>query len=128
MTEPTEPQTIPEVVRSAVARFPDRMAIEDGETRLTFRELERAASSVAAAFLRLGIEPGDRIAVWAPNVHEWILAAVGAHLVGAVLVPINTRYKAIEAGYVLRKSRARVLCTVGEFLGVSYVELLENEY
>jgi acyl-CoA synthetase (AMP-forming)/AMP-acid ligase II len=128
MSEPTEPQTIPELVRTAAARFPEGMAIEDGETRLTFPDLERAASKVAAAFLGLGIAPGDRIAVWAPNVHEWILAALGAHLVGAVLVPINTRFKAREAGYVLGRSRARVLCTVGEFLGVSYVDLLRDEY
>lgn len=128
MTEQTEPQTIPELVRTAAMRFPNGMAIEDGEARLTFPELERAAVKVAAALMSLGVVPGDRVAVWAPNVHEWVLAAIGTHLAGAVLVPINTRFKAAEAGYVLRKSRARVLCTVSEFLGVSYVDLLIDEF
>lgn len=121
-------QTIPGVVLAAATRFPNGVAIEDGEVRLTFPELLRAGARAAAAFIALGVCRGDRVAVWAPNSHEWIVAAVGAHMAGAVLVPINTRYKAVEAGYVLEKSRARILCTVGEFLGTSYVDLLTREY
>ena len=56
-----------------------------------------------------GVERGDRVGIWAPNVSEWILAALGIHFAGGVLVPLNTRYKAAEVGYVLRKSRARLL-------------------
>jgi acyl-CoA synthetase (AMP-forming)/AMP-acid ligase II len=121
-------QTIPNLVLSAAIRFPEGIAIEDGATRLTFPELARACARAAAAFIGLGISPGDRVAVWAPNLYEWIVAAIGAQSVGAILVPINTRYKAIEAGYVIGRSRTRVLCTVGEFLGVSFVDLLEREY
>ncbi len=64
-----------------------------------------------------GVEPGDRVAIWAPNVWEWIPAALGIHLAGGVLVPLNTRYKGVEAGYILGRSGARVLVTMGEFLG-----------
>jgi acyl-CoA synthetase (AMP-forming)/AMP-acid ligase II len=124
----TAAQTIPGLVQTAATRFPKGVAVEDGDARLTFPELERAGLQAAAAFMSLGIVRGDRVAVWAPNFHEWIVAAIGAHMAGAVLVPINTRFKAIEAGYVLEKSRARVLCTVGEFLGTNYVDLLTREY
>ena len=63
----------------------------------------------------------------APNIHEWIVAAIGLQCAGAVLVPLNTRLKGGEAGYILKKSGARVMCTVGRFLGTRYVELLRSE-
>ena len=124
---PFDEPTIPRLVATAAARFADRSAIEDGSVSLSFAELARAGVRAARAFLAAGVEPGDRVAVWAPNIHEWILAAIGLQSAGAVLVPLNTRFKRAEAGYVLRKSRARILCTVGEFLGTNYAESLEGE-
>src|SRR5262249_3202810 len=81
----------------------------------------------AAAFLALGVSRGDRIALWAPNSPEWIIAALGASSAGAVLVPLNTRLKGQEAGYILRRSGARLLVTVNTFLDVSYPQLLAAE-
>ena len=124
---PFDEPTIPRLVATAAARFADRSAIEDGPVSLSFAELARAGVRAARAFLAAGVEPGDRVAVWAPNIHEWILAAIGLQSAGAVLVPLNTRFKRAEAGYVLRKSRARILCTVGEFLGTNYAESLEGQ-
>jgi acyl-CoA synthetase (AMP-forming)/AMP-acid ligase II len=118
--------TIPQLVRGAAERFGERSAIEDGDVRLTFAELAEAAQRAARAFCAAGIKPGDRIAIWAPNLHEWILAAIGLQAVGGVLVPLNTRLKGGEAGYILAKSGARMLLTVGEFLGNHYVELLRS--
>ena len=65
--------------------------------------------------------------MWAPNIPEWIVAAGGAQAAGGVLVPINTRLKGKEAGYILRRSGVRLLFTVAEFLGISYPELLAGE-
>ena len=70
---------------------------------------------------------GDRVALWAPNCAEWMLAALGALRAGAVLVPLNTRFKGGEAGYILRTSGATVLLTVRGFLGVDYPALLKGE-
>jgi acyl-CoA synthetase (AMP-forming)/AMP-acid ligase II len=120
-------QTIPRLVQSAAERFGDRTAVEDGDLTLTFRELARAGLQAAQAFIAAGLEPGDRVGMWAPNIHEWILAAIGLQSAGGVLVPLNTRLKGSEAGYILRKSGARILCTVGEFLGTRYVEMLRGE-
>ena len=78
----------------------------------------------AQAFIAAGLGKGDRIAIWAPNMYQWIIAAIGAQSVGGVLVPLNTRLKGAEAAYILNASGARLLFTVGEFLGVSYPELL----
>ena len=56
-----------------------------------------------------GIEPGDRVALWAPNSAEWVITSFAVYAVGAVLVPLNTRYRGEEAGHVLRTSRAAAL-------------------
>jgi acyl-CoA synthetase (AMP-forming)/AMP-acid ligase II len=119
-------QTIPQLVRGAAERFGDRSAIEDGDVRLTFAELGEAGQQAARAFCAAGVKPGDRIAIWAPNLYEWILAAIGLQSAGGVLVPLNTRLKGGEAGYILAKSGARILFTVSEFLGNHYVELLRS--
>ena len=73
-----------------------------------------------------GVEPGDRAAIWAPNISEWIVAALGLHSAGGVLVPLNTRFKGHEAGDVLERSGARLLFTVTDFLDTDYVALLRE--
>ena len=127
-------ETIPRMLLDSSRRFADRIAIEietepESQTEtLTYAQLAEAARSASRGFLALGIDSGDRVAIWAPNIHEWIIAALGLLNVGAVLAPINTRYKAIEAGHVIETSRARVLCTVGDFLGTDYVGHLQAEF
>src|SRR5690606_34839315 len=63
-------------------------------------------------------------AIWAPNCWEWVVALFGLQSAGAVLVPLNTRYKGIEVAHILRRSRARILFTVEGFLGNDYVSML----
>lgn len=120
--------TIPRLVRSSAARFPSREAIVDVDAglTLTFPQLAAAAHDAARAFLAHGIEPGDRVAVWAPNIWEWVVAAIGAQSTGAVLVPLNTRFKGREAAYILGRARARTLLTVSGFLDTDYVALLRD--
>jgi len=125
--DPSAPSTLPRAARAAAERFGDASAVEDGDLRLSFAELWTGALRACRAFLASGIGPGDRVAIWAPNVGEWIVAALGLQCAGAVLVPLNTRLKGPEAGYILRKSGARMLVTVGEFLGNRYPELLRGE-
>ena len=122
-----EDLTIPQLAHRAADLFGDAVAIEDEDTHLTFRQLAAASIDSACAFLAAGIEPGDRVAIWAPNVHEWILATLGLQSAGAVLVPLNTRMKGAEAAYILEKSRARILCTVGDFLDTDYVAMLSDQ-
>src|SRR3954463_15748673 len=116
--------SIPGLVESAAERFPTLEALVDGDVRWTFPELRDHVRDAAKAFIAAGIEPGDRVAIWAPNIGEWVVAALGALRVGGVLVPLNTRFKGPEAAYILGKSGARLLVTVNGFLGTDYVELL----
>src|SRR5688572_16734959 len=124
MTDPATERTLPRMVSAAVARFGPRSAIEDGDVRLSFEELGAAGLRASRAFLAAGIAHGDRVAIWAPNVAEWVVAAIGAQSIGAILVPISTRNKGAETAYALRKSGARLLCTIAGFLDTDYVGML----
>ncbi len=119
-------QTIPRLVQAAAAHFDDRHALEDGAVTLSFTGLADAGLQAARAFCAAGLDRGDRVAIWAPNICEWVVAAIGLQSAGGVLVPLNTRLKGAEAGYILKKSGARILCAVEEFLGNRYVELLRS--
>jgi HIP---CoA ligase len=120
--------TTPRLLHSSAERFSAREAIvdvSDGRT-LSFAGLATAAHDAARAFLAMGIERGDRVAIWAPNVWEWVVAALGLQSAGAVLVPLNTRFKGREAAYILGKSRAKALVTITGFLDTDYVTLLRE--
>lgn len=117
-------RSIPDLVQSAAQRFGADLALVDDDVSLSFRDLADAGLTVARALIASGIAHGDRVAIWAPNVHEWVTAAIGLQSVGAVLVPLNTRLKGAEAGYILEKSDAKLLFVVEEFLGTRYLELL----
>ena len=121
------PLTIPHAAERAARLWPDDPAlIERGET-WTFAQLWAECRTAAAACLARGIGEGDRVAVWAPNSRAWIVAAVGAMTAGATLVPLNTRLKGLEAGDILRRTKARLLFTVDDFLGIDYAALLQDE-
>lgn len=114
------PTTLPGLVDEASRRFGAKIAIREGGLRLSFRDLDAMRLRVSRALVACGVGQGDRVAIWAPNMHEWIAAALGAQTIGAVLVPLNTRFKAGEAAEILRRSGARILFTPGEFLGTDY--------
>lgn len=113
-------QTIPELVASAADRFGDSEAVVDGSLRLSFAELVERIRCAAGAFAEIGIEKGDRAAIWAPNSAEWVIAAFGLLTAGGVLVPVNTRFKTEEAGDIIARSGAKAVLVQQGFLGVNY--------
>jgi acyl-CoA synthetase (AMP-forming)/AMP-acid ligase II len=113
-------QTIPEMVLSAADRFGDAEAVVDGPLRLTFTEVVQRIRCAAGAFAEQGIEKGDRVAIWAPNSAEWMVAAFGLLTAGGVLVPVNTRFKEEEAADVIGRSGAKVVLAQKGFLGQDY--------
>lgn len=124
---PLAASTVPQLVQWAAKQFGTNTFLEEGETRLSFQDFAQQAQQVAAAIMAKGIQKGDRIGVWAPNISEWVIAALGAQCAGAVLVTLNTRYKGSEAAYILRKSRSRLLFSIGDFLDSYYPSLLNGE-
>ena len=105
---------------STAERCGDIEAVIDGDRRITYRQFVADFKRVTAALATSGIERGERVAIWAPNRYEWVVAAFGILGAGAAVVPVNTRFKANEVHYILERSGARVVFTVGEFLGMDY--------
>ncbi len=120
-------RTLPHLITQAASLYGSQVAIQDGDIALTYQELNEARLQSARAFIAAGIEKGDRVAIWAPNIYQWIIAAIGLQSIGGVMVPLNTRMKGSEAAFILNRSGAKILFTVNDFLGVSYPELLINE-
>jgi acyl-CoA synthetase (AMP-forming)/AMP-acid ligase II len=114
------------MVTSAATQFADLVAVRDRSTGLTYAELAESAREFGAALVAAGVERGDRVAIWCGNCAEWTVAALGVFAAGAVLVPVNTRFKGAEAAVILSRSGARVLVTVTGFLGTDYVAMLED--
>jgi acyl-CoA synthetase (AMP-forming)/AMP-acid ligase II len=119
-------RSIPALAQWAAGRFGDAEAVVDGDTRLTFHQLGARARQATRAAIARGIQPGDRVAILAPNSWEWIVAALGALGAGAWLVPVNTRFRGEEAAYVLDRADATALFTVRGFLGTDSVAMLRD--
>jgi acyl-CoA synthetase (AMP-forming)/AMP-acid ligase II len=120
------PPSIGALVQDSAVRFADVEALVDGPQRLTFAELGKKVREATAAAMASGIEPGDRAAMWAPNSVEWVIAALGLVSAGASLVPLNTRYKGEEAGWVVARSSARLVVVADGFLGADYSGMLAS--
>src|SRR5262245_14194296 len=114
------------MVSAAAERFGDQPAVFDGELERCYAGLVEEPRTFAAALVAAGIERGDRVAIWAPNSARWIVAVLGIFEAGAVLVPINTRFKGVEAADILGRAGARLLVTVTDFLGTDYLSMLAD--
>ncbi|MBH0778492.1 FadD3 family acyl-CoA ligase [Nocardia bovistercoris] len=113
-------ETIPQMVLSAADRFGSAEAVVDGDLRWSFVDLADRVRRAAGAFARAGVGKGDRVAVWAPNSAEWIVAAFGLVTAGGVLVPVNTRFKSEEAGDIIGRSGSKMVLVQQGFLGVEH--------
>jgi acyl-CoA synthetase (AMP-forming)/AMP-acid ligase II len=121
------PLTIPAAMAHAAQEFGGAPALaEPGGPRLSWRDLHDRAVTVARAFIAGGVSPGDRVAIWSPNTHHWVLGALGALHAGAVVVPVSTRFTGHEAAEVIARSGARALLVTGPFLGTDRLAALRE--
>lgn len=118
------PATIGAALRKTAASYPDRVALVNDSRRITFGELDRDADGLARALLELGVEPGDHVAVLMTNDPEWVLVWMAVARLGAVLVPINTRYHQEEVAYILKQSDAKVLFTMDRYWSTDYLAMI----
>ena len=121
-------QTIGANLRQAVERFPHREAlvVPHQGFRATYAELWREVDRAARALLARGVRQGDRVGIWAPNRHEWVVTQFATARVGAILVTINPAYKAAELEYALRKTGVSLLVMAAGLRGTDYVGMLEQ--
>jgi len=121
------PLTIPHAAQLAAERWGDAPAVLERGEVWSFNRLWAESRAAASALLARGVTQGDRIAIWAPNSREWVVAALAAMTCGAAIIPLNTRLKGREAGDILRRTRARMIFTVRDFLGIDFPALLAGE-
>jgi len=119
-------RTLSSVLSETAARFPDRHAIRyQGET-ITYKELDDRVDRLARGLIELGVEKGDKVGLWMPNLPEWVIAYFAVARIGAVVVPMNTRYKPHEVSYILGNSEATTLFMVDSFVGIDYLKMIDE--
>jgi HIP---CoA ligase len=120
-------RTVPQLVRASAAAFGDDPAIIDGEIVRSFAELADDVLRAARGFIAIGVQPGDRVGLWAPNSHRWVVAALGILSAGGTVVTINTRYRGPEARELLARTEATALVVAQGFLGYDHIGTLLAE-
>ncbi len=121
-------ETIGENLRRTVERFPDRdaLVVPYQGYRATYRELWEQAGLVARGLVARGVKKGDRVGIWAPNRHEWVLTQYATARMGAVLVNVNPAYRTHELEHVLKQSGTSFLVIARGFRQANYVEMVRE--
>lgn len=119
-------RTVGQALAETVERWGGREAlvVRHQGIRWTWDEVAARAEGVAAGLLSLGLRPGDRVGVWAPNCAEWLLTQLGTSLAGLIQVNINPAYRLHELEYALNKVGCRALVTASRFKSSDYLAML----
>src|SRR5881296_1009301 len=117
-------RTLPDLLDEMAARYPDREAVVAGDARLTYPQYRARVHEVAKGLHRLGVRPGEKVALLMGNRLEWLLTDFAVALLGATLVPVSTWSRPRELDYLLRHADATTLITVDRFLGQDYLAML----
>ena len=104
----------------------DALVVVDQGIRWTWQELGARVRALAAGFLALGLEPGDRVGIWAPNCSEWVLTQFATAKVGLILVNINPAYRRAELAYALNKVGCKALVLAPALKSTDYLAILTD--
>ena len=123
---PLKGLTVGRLLDATTAQFPDNEAIivPYQDVRWTYRELNRQADEMAAGLLALGLEPGDCVGVWAPNMAEWVVLQFATAKAGLILVNVNPAYRLSELEFALNQAGMKALVTVPNFKTSNYLDML----
>lgn len=119
-------KTVGEIVKEAARKFPDTEAYVYPEhgIRKTYKEFDKETDELAKAFIGMGIQKGEHVAIWSDNKREWLLSQFATGKMGAVLVTVNTNYQEKELEYLLQQSDATTLILCESFKGTSYLDIV----
>jgi acyl-CoA synthetase (AMP-forming)/AMP-acid ligase II len=113
-------ETIERLVEQIDSYPRQKVACVIGDAEFSYGELVDASRGLAGYLTEIGVRRGERVAIWLPNSFEWVAALLAVGSIGAILVPINTRFQKGEAEYVLRQSESKVLITRTSFAKTEY--------
>lgn len=120
-----EKKTFADLLVEADQRWGGREALFHAGRRFSFNELALQVDRAAKGLIALGISPGDKVTLWMPNRPEWLFAFLALSKIGAITVPVNTRFRSVDIEYVLQQSDSRVLITVDRSGPVNYLALAQ---
>ncbi|MDK2762298.1 MAG: AMP-binding protein, partial [Sphingopyxis sp.] len=132
VTGASEPPLIEHTIGDALALAAGRWGARDAlvsvgqAIRWSFADLLDRADAFAAGLLALGLEPGDRIGIWAPNCAEWTLTQFAAARAGMILVTINPAYRLTEVEYTINKVGLSALVAATSFKTSDYPAMIEE--
>ena len=115
--------TIGEMVDNIAAKYPETEAVVSvhQNIRWTYREFNEKVNEIARALMGMGVEKGDRVAIWAMNHAEWIAVQFATAKIGAIMVNINPAYRTYKLEYVLKQAEIQTLILQGRFKTSDYV-------
>ncbi|RTL93468.1 MAG: AMP-binding protein [Hyphomicrobiales bacterium] len=121
-------KTIPELFSDTVSKYAtlDAAVFVGQDKRFTWSELSDTVDALAAGFLALGLEKGDRVGIWSPNRWEWLVTQFATARIGLILVNINPAYRLAELEYALNKVGCKALVTAARFKTSDYLGMIET--
>lgn len=121
-------QTIDANFKATLQRWPEREAVvvRHQSVRWSYTELDAQIERVARGLMAVGIERGDRVALWSPNRIEWVLIQYATARIGAIMVCVNPAYRAVELSYVLKQSGAKMIAAASAFKTSNYRAQVEE--
>ncbi|HKJ64812.1 MAG TPA: AMP-binding protein [Desulfopila sp.] len=122
-TSPLKELTLGQILDRTVEKFPDNDAIVyvDRDFRLTYRQFSRTVDELAKGLMALGVQKGEKVAVWATNIPYWVTLQFATAKIGAVLLTVNTNYKSAELEYLLKQSESENLFLIDGYQDTDYV-------
>jgi len=119
-------KSLGQVLEEVAEKYPNRPALIFKDQRISYRMLREKAKTLAKGLMALGIGKNDKVSIWAGNSPEWVYTQVATALIGAVLVPVNTRFRTNELEYILSQSDSTALILMDSFLNIDFMGLLRD--
>jgi fatty-acyl-CoA synthase len=114
------------VLEEVAEKYPNRPALIFKDQRISYRMLREKAKTLAKGLVALGIGKNDKVSIWAGNRPEWVYTQAATALIGAVLVPVNTRFRTNELEYILSQSDSTALILMDSFLNIDFTGILRE--
>jgi fatty-acyl-CoA synthase len=119
-------KTLADLFDQAVTKYGREEAMVFNEKRITYHEMGRRVTDFAKGLLKLGVKKGDKVGIWLSNRPEWAIAEFAVAKVGAVMVPLSTRFRAFDIEYILKQSDSTTLIMTDFFLKNNYLEVIDE--
>jgi fatty-acyl-CoA synthase len=121
---PWTPKSIGSAIDEAARLHPQREFLLVNDERITYLQFAQKVKQFSRGLLAVGVNPGNKVAIWLPNGIEWVVAVFSLANIGAIFVPVNTRFKTEELEYILEQSDSSALILAERFQKSEYVHML----